>query len=60
VDLEVYQQLSASACDALVYYITDAKAAHVPLSGVQVFRQMMALRYSRNFAPPEAPLDSKF
>ena len=35
MDLEVYQQLSASACDALVYYITDAKAAHVPLSGVQ-------------------------
>jgi hypothetical protein len=34
VDLEVYQQLSASVCDALVYYITDAKAAHV-LSGVQ-------------------------
>jgi hypothetical protein len=25
-----------------------------------VFRQMMELRYSRNFAPPKAPLDSKF
>jgi hypothetical protein len=34
VDLEVYQQLSASVYDALVYYITDAKAAHV-ISGVQ-------------------------
>jgi hypothetical protein len=34
VDLEVYQQLSASVYGALVYYITDAKAAHV-LSGVQ-------------------------
>jgi hypothetical protein len=34
VDLEVYQRLSASVYGALVYYITDAKAAHV-LSGVQ-------------------------
>ena len=34
VDLEVHQELSASVYGALVYYITDAKAAHV-LSGVQ-------------------------
>ena len=34
MDLEVYQRLSASVYGALVYYITDAKAAHV-LSGVQ-------------------------
>jgi hypothetical protein len=33
LDLEVYQQLSASVYDALVYYIADAKVAHV-LSGV--------------------------
>jgi hypothetical protein len=33
VDPEVYQGLSASVYGALVYYITDAKAAHV-LSGV--------------------------
>jgi hypothetical protein len=55
VDLEVYQQLSASVYGALVCYIADAKVAHV-LSG-----DGAALPgYSRNFAPPEAPLDSKF
>jgi hypothetical protein len=57
VVLEVYQQLSAS-----VYYAHTT----LPMQRLHMFyaylvsRQIMVRLYSRNSAPPKAPLDSKF